>query len=328
MIRAAVFFLLLLTTPTTADARCTGTDLRDRLTSAAETRLQQEIARTPFAYGNHWVATKNGRRIHVVGTQHSGDRRMRPIMRGLRPIIRAADAVLLEVTKAEMGKLDNVIKQDPSILLMPKGRTLADLMSPSDWNTLQARMRPEDIDTDILARLQPWYISMALSQSGCGGRGIAAYTGLDERIENLAVRSGVPVGSLEGVGDGMRALSSQPVRDQLKLLELDMKSELNFDDQVVTMGKAYFQERLAEAMLIQKWTMYRDIDIPRREVSRLLDQYDRQILDRRNRAWMPVINRTKGQVIVVAVGAAHLPGKTGILNLLKQQGYELNRAEF
>ena len=144
----------------------------------------------------------------------------------------------------------------------------------------------------------------------------------------MALRSGVRVASLERVGDGMRALSDQPVRDQLRLLELDIKSSLNYDDQVVTLGNAYFDERLAEAMLIQKWTLYRDIDIPRREVTRLLQQYDRRILAGRNRAWLPVILNTKGKTVVVAVGAGHLAGQQGVLNLLQNNGYTLTRAEF
>ncbi|WP_171052545.1 TraB/GumN family protein [Ruegeria sediminis] len=328
MRRAIATLLFCLIAAGAAQARCTGSDLRDRLTPAAERRLQHEIRAIPFAYGNHWVATRGDRRIHVVGTQHNGDSRMRRIMRTLRPVIRAADAVLLEVTARELNRLDDVIESNPSILLIPRGPTLADMMSAEDWSMLQLRMRPEGMDSEILARLQPWYISLALSRSGCGGRGIAAYAGLDERIERLAVRNGVPVGSLERVGDGIRALSAQPLRDQLRLLELDMKSTLNYDDQIVTMSNAYFEERLAEAMLIQKWTLYSDINIPRGEVDRLLRQYDRQILDHRNRAWLPVIQATRGQVLVVAVGAGHLPGKAGLLNLLKQRGYSLTRTEF
>ncbi len=328
MFRATLALVLCFCTATAAYARCSGSDLRDRLTPEAAARLEQEIARVPFAYGNHWIATGKGQRIHVIGTQHSGDKRMRRVMRTLRPVIRQADAVLLEVTNAELDRLDDVIRQNPTILMMPRGSTLPDLMSAEDWSMLQLRMRPEGVNKEILARLQPWYISMALTRTGCGGRGIASYAGLDERIERMAIRNGVAVGSLERVGDGMRALSDQPVKDQLRLLELDMKSGLNYDDQVVTLENAYFEERLAEAMLIQKWTLYRDIKIARPEVSRLLRQYDRQILDQRNRAWVPVILRTKGQVLVVAVGAGHLAGESGILNLLKQQGYELTRAEF
>lgn len=52
------------------------------------------------------------------------------------------------------------------------------------------------------------------------------------------------------------------------------------------------------------------------------------MLVHRNAAWIPVIEATEGTTLVVAVGALHLPGETGILNLLQQQGYSLTRAAF
>ncbi|HCE72266.1 TraB/GumN family protein [Ruegeria pomeroyi] len=327
MFRVFVICLCLLAAGGAA-ARCTGTDMRDRLTPEAEARLTREIKQVPFAYGNHWVATKGNRRIHVIGTQHTGDSRMRAAMRNLTPVIRSADAVLLEVTQQKLATLDTVLRSTPGLLTIPKGPGLDTMMRAEDWRLLSVRMAMHGVDERVLARMQPWFISMSLSTSGCGGRGLFAYRGLDDRIEKIAIRAKVPIGSLENVGDGMRALSAIPIRDQIQLLLLDLKSEVNYDDQVVTMANAYFEQRLAEAMLIESWTLYRDLKISRSEVTRLLRQFDAHILDRRNRAWMPVILASDAPVLVVAVGAAHLPGKTGILNLLKRQGYSLSRADF
>lgn len=328
MLRALILCLGLLMA-TGVEARCTGTDLRNRLTPEAEARLAREIQKVPFAYGNHWIAAKGAQRIHLIGTQHTGDSRMRAVMRKIAPVIESADVLLLEVTSKQLATLEDTLRKNPSILTIPKGEPGLDkLMSPEDWQLLSLQMRAKGVEERVLSRTQPWFISMSLARSGCGGRGLFAYRGLDDRIENLAARAGVPVGSLEGVGTGMSTLSAIPIRDQVKLLVMDMKSKLNFDDQVVTLSNAYFDEELAEAMLIEDWTLYRDLDVPRKEVSRLLRQFDAHILDKRNRAWMPVIQRTKGKTVVVAVGAAHLPGKTGLLNLLKQRGYSLTRAEF
>ena len=328
MLRLFVFVLFCLTSATVAAAQCRGTDLRDRLTPAAQERLQREIAKVPFAYGNHWVATKGKQRIHVIGTQHTGDSRMRAIMRTLRPVIEQADAVLLEVTRMELAKIEDVLLDNRSLILITKGPTLPQMMSETAWADLSHRMKQQGYDPEQTARIQPWYLSLSLAQSGCGGRGFAAYSGLDDRIEDLAIRNRIPIGSLELSMDGMRSLALQPIRDQAKLLELDLASDLNIDDQVVTQRNAYFSETLAEALLIKEWTMYRDIDIPRSEVVRLLRQFDTLLLDRRNKAWMPVITRTKGDNLVVAVGAAHLPGRNGVLNLLHKRGYTLTRASF
>ncbi len=327
MIRLFLISLVLLYA-TGAWAGCSGTDLRQRLTPQYEARLKTEVAKVPFAYGNHWIAKKGNQSIHVVGTQHFGDSRMRSVMRILTPVIAKADAVLLEVTKRQMSTFWEDMRKDPSAIMITSGKTIDEMLSAEDWQRLRIALADTGLSDQQAARLQPWLLSFYLSRSGCGGRGIGPSAGLDDRIERAAARNRVPVGGLENTGSGMKMLARQPMRDQLKLLQMDLRSSLNSDDQIVTLSAAYFEEALAEARIVQEWTMYRDLDVPRNEVIRLLRQFDALILDRRNRAWIPVIQRTKGDLLVVAVGAAHLPGRVGVLNLLKAQGYTLERAAF
>jgi uncharacterized protein YbaP (TraB family) len=49
----------------------------------------------------------------------------------------------------------------------------------------------------------------------------------------------------------------------------------------------------------------------------------------RNRNWIPVIEAAalKHDRIVVAIGAAHLPGEVGVLRLLEREGWMINAAD-
>ena len=328
LLRPVLVALLILCTPVmVAAAPCTGTDMRPRLTPQAEAELEREVARMPFANGNHWVARKDGRQIHVIGTVHTGDPRLRRVMRTLAPVIRSADAVLLEVTAHQSRAHMNRIMRDQSVFLLKEPPYLSDMLSPPVWNHLAARMEADGFTREQVRRMQPWFAGFFLDQSGCN-KGLGSERGLDDRIEDLARRARVPIGALEPSGAGLQALASQPIREQARVLELDLTSQMNFDDQVVTMSEAYFDERLAEGMLIQDWTMYSDLEVSRAEVKRLLDSYQDRLIDDRNLAWLPVIERTEGNVLVVAVGGAHLPGEDGLLNLLAQRGYAMERAPF
>jgi uncharacterized protein YbaP (TraB family) len=312
-----------------AQARCSGIDLRQHLTAPAQKQLSREIAKIPFAYGNHWIASKGGRQIHILGTQHSGDSRMRAVMRRMRPLIRASDLVLLEVTGAQIRQAQTKpAASSLSYYTLPRGRTLPQLLTAQDWRLLSQRLAHMGLHPSFTAHLQPWVASHFLAGTYCRGRGLFASAGLDDRVERIAQRAGVPVRPLETTEAGYKALAAQPLRDQLELLKLDLNSGTNFDSQAITQSEAYFQESLAEAIIVQRWTIYRDLPVPRREVARLLRQFDAQLLDRRNRAWLPVIEKAPGSRIFVAVGAAHLPGRAGLLNLLKQRGYKLQRAAF
>ena len=318
---------LLILTATIAQARCNGSDLRDHLTASGEAWLQAEVAKVPFAYGNHWIARRGARNVHVVGTMHTGDPRMIAVIRRLRPVIRDADALLLEVTADASEAHIDKLWRTPSAFLREKPPLLPDLLSPEAWAILRDQLAAEDFTAQEVAHMQPWFAGLFLDGSDCGG-GLGSHVGLDDRIERIARQARVPVGGLEGAGAGMQALADQPLADQAKMLEWDLSTQLNLDDQVVTMAEAYFGERLAEGLLIQNRTLYTDLDVPRQEVARVLKGFHGRLLDNRNRAWIDVIERTPGDLLVVAVGGAHLPGKAGLLNLLRAQGYTMERAPF
>ena len=54
------------------------------------------------------------------------------------------------------------------------------------------------------------------------------------------------------------------------------------------------------------------------------------ILEDRNRNWIPQIEEflKEDKNVLVIVGAAHLAGEYGLLNLLTEKGYELERASY
>ncbi|GHB40759.1 TraB/GumN family protein [Mongoliitalea lutea] len=60
------------------------------------------------------------------------------------------------------------------------------------------------------------------------------------------------------------------------------------------------------------------------KTSDLMNRYQAEILDNRNRAWVPTLEELfKKGTSFVAVGAGHLPGKLGVIALLQQKGYSV-----
>jgi hypothetical protein len=322
----AVAALPLWTGADPASAACDGIDLRPHLTPDARARLEAELAKVPFALGNHWIATRNGQRIDIIGTQHSGDARMFAIMRPLRPLIRAADAVFLEVTEAQMLAADSDQSAFARYFLLPPGQRLDRMMSAADWQSLTARLAIHGITAEAAARMQPWYLSDFLTGTDCRKRGFGARRGLDDRIERSARTAGTPTLGLEEPEAGLAALASMPLSDQVQMLRYDLRSETRHQDLYVTLSEAYFDNRLTEGRIVMLWMSYRDLDVPRREVHRLLASFDRVVLERRNRAWVQRLHVRQEPRLMVAVGAAHLAGDSGVLNLLQQAGYQLRRA--
>ncbi|MFW8594508.1 TraB/GumN family protein [Cribrihabitans neustonicus] len=307
-------------------AACRGADFRNQLTPAAEQRLAEEMAATPFAVGNHWVARKGTRTIHVIGTMHGGDARMGRVMRTLRPVLNAAGAIYLETSRAELERYNADPTRFAARFLLPRGEELRRLVSPLSWERFVVFARLSGTDLDLLNRMQPWAVSMFLIQSGCRPYGFGTRRGLDDRIADHARRKRIPLGALETVGDGLNALSALPLRDQAKMLDLELLVLHSDKPEDATPVEAYFDESVWSAFILAPWVNAQFTDMPAEEVARLWQVNNLYLLEMRNKRWLAPILAARHETIVVAVGAAHLPGRGGLLNLLQQRGFQLSRA--
>ncbi|MBL4766640.1 MAG: TraB/GumN family protein [Rhodobacteraceae bacterium] len=323
-----ILTLLFCLTALSAHAKCRGVDIRPHLTSSQRMLLHQEAEQIPFNQGNHWIATRNSQTIHIVGTMHINDSRLNKIMRTLNPVIARADAILLEVSHAEAERFWKSAKEHKSLFFLPKGPNVRDLMSDTAWQSLTKAAVDRRLNMAELVKLKPWFLSMLLTGSSCGPKGMFATNGLDNRIEKQARRKRIPVGSLETVESAIKSLSLQPLSDQVSMLQFDLLETDSNDHGFITTREAYFDETMAEAIILEKWRFDRDFPGPRANRTRLWQQNQNGLLGRRNKNWMPIIHRTKGDLLIVAIGAAHLPGHDGLLNLLHKAGYTLQRTVF
>jgi uncharacterized protein YbaP (TraB family) len=328
MIRLFSFLVVALLSTSWASAACRGIDMRDHLPPSEAAWLKTQMAETPYSSGNHWIARKGGQTLHVIGTMHSGDRRLARAMRRLRPIIAEADAVYFEVTRTELGEVENQIKVNPGLFLLPPGPRLQHLMTPQGWEQIQIFAAKSNADLELVQHMQPWALSFFLVPGGCRPVGFGLNRGLDDRIERFAIRKGIPIAGLETAGTGFAALARTPLRDQVRMLENEVALVLSDAPDNATAVEAYFDESVWQAFLLKPRITSQYIGTSARELSRLNQVFLGNMLGWRNKHWMKTIRYIKEERAVIAVGAAHLPGREGLLNLLKQRGYMLERAIF
>lgn len=129
---------------------------------------------------------------------------------------------------------------------------------------------------------------------------------------NIAKKNSLPIFGLETVQDQVNAINREPLDSQLVSLK---KTILNYDSvkQVMTKMIAVYKEKNTDKL-------YQFLQ----ENSDGNDNFEQDMLVTRNVKWIPVIEKAiQEKSSFFAVGAAHLGGKQGVLNLLKQQGYTL-----
>ena len=321
-------FLITLLFPSVLGAECGGIDLRSTLSAPEKVEINARLEGVPFAVGNHWKATKNGRVIHLIGTMHIDDPRMDPVAKRLEEVIKAADLVLVEASLEDQQRLQTEIATNPSLAFLT-GKTLIDLMPEDDWEALVTAAEARGIPSFMAAKFQPWYLSLILSMSPCVLKKAAAGAkGLDHRLMEQAASAQVPTGSLEHYTTVFSLFSQGSIEEQIDMLSVSILPIAHSENANATLAEQYFEEAHMAALETSRVITRPLINLPAAEFDTLFDRFMALLVDQRNASWMDVINEAQGDLIVVAAGALHLGGEKGILNLLAIQGYALSRQKF
>ncbi|MEZ4775052.1 MAG: TraB/GumN family protein [Bacteroidia bacterium] len=192
-------------------------------------------------------------------------------------------------------------------MFIPEGKTLKALMDPEDYAFLTQFMQ-DSISTPLpfYQRIKPIFISQHISTSYCFPQEMESY---ELYFSSKCKADNKPVSGLETISEQMQYLNNMTMEEQIASLVSVIRNPRQ--------GCLEFGEMIA---------MYRKQDLTSlmkmmgesEDVSEHLDQ----LLDARNQKWIAKIESfVKAESVFIAVGAGHLGGPNGVVNLLKKQGY-------
>jgi uncharacterized protein YbaP (TraB family) len=133
---------------------------------------------------------------------------------------------------------------------------------------------------------------------------------------NIVNQSKTPVFGLETIADQINAIDTQPLDDQVISLK---KMIMNFDSVKLEMRKMIEVYQLKNTDSLYAYIQKNGGD----------NDFEQELLVKRNQKWLPVISKAINQKSsFFAVGAGHLGGETGIINLLRKEGYQLKAIKY
>lgn len=311
-----------------AQGTCDGRDLRQTLTAAEQADLNQALDGVPYTEGNYWIARRGDEVVHLVGTMHLADPRFGPIVERLTPVIEGASTLLLEATPDEEKQLEKALAERPELLLLAD-TTLPEIMEPEDWDRLAEAATARGIPPFMASKFQPWYLSVMLAVPPCAMAQLAEKNGLDARLIAVAREAGVPMRALEPYDTVFEVFTNAPLDVQIEMMKTGLSDPQASEDQFATLLAGYFDERHAAGWELTRVLSYRLSDMDRSEVDKAFDEIEAGLLVSRNAGWVPVILDAVGpEPVIVAVGAAHFHGEAGVLRLLEEAGFTLERQPF
>jgi uncharacterized protein len=242
---------------------------------------------------------------YLFGTMHIICADDAALSDSLKAVIAACDEVYFEINLSDMSDMMNAIKY----MQMNDSKRLSDLLQPDeyarvkDYFTKHSSMLP----FSMLERFKPMLISGLIEEQGLGCQ---TTDGMELRIMKELKASNKPVNGLETASFQAGLFDSIPYEYQAKELVKDIDSA--DENKKVT-------QQLADLYTRQ------DLD----GIEKLSDKDDSGmsgymdlLLYNRNRKWARELKKLlPGRSLLVAVGAAHLPGKEGVIELLRKEGY-------
>ncbi len=315
----AIFaFVLLAAAPALAQS-CGTHDLIAELGVEDRARLDALVAPHPYGEGTLFRADKDGSQVIVVGTIHIPDPRLDGIVDRLRGDIQSADLLIIEASADDEAGIQTLAATNPGLFFITEGPTLIDLLSEEEWARVSDRLSDLGLPAFLAAKFQPWYLSMTLAVPPCAMQAIqSGDKGLDQRLEEIAVASEVAVATLDDTEELLRLFADEPLEKQLEGLRISLETT-DGDKTTSTLVEAYFDGRIRESWEFGR-IMVEDAGIE--NGAELFEDVNQALLVGRNAAWEPKINSlTEGKAVVLAVGAAHLSGESGVLRALERNGY-------
>lgn len=305
---------------------CGGTNLLSTATQAQTEALDKIIAEIPFTTGLYWRATRNGQVIDIIGTLHLNDSRFDTWMPTLQRDLETAQLMLVESNQQDLADLQSALTTDPSLAFIQSGPDLIDRLPPTQWQHIKEAAQAAGIPSAIAAKMKPWFLVISLSVPHCLRTTPHATRGLDIRLMERATGANIPVQSLEDPRTVYALLDEEPLEKQLADLGTYLHLLSPSMNDLQTLKDSYFDQDVQRAITFQERRFWENLaDADRRRAIEDIEDLNTALIAGRNHAWMKVIQTTNVDHLMIAVGAAHLPGTQGLLSLLKNKGYTLTR---
>lgn len=303
-------------------ADCVGENLIAALPADQRAALSGLADAAPFATGNLWRASKGAQTITLIGTYHLDDPRHAATLAQVTDEIALAKALLVEAGPEEEAALRAHLAAHPERLINADGPTLPEALPADRWHLLAEALRARGIPPVFAAKLQPWYVGTMLAIPVCQFGDAAAPNGLDRQLIAAATARALPITALEPYDTLFTIFDSFTVQDQLTVLEQTLDAVGVEDDMAVTLADSYFAGGNRLFWEFSKQQVRALSGVTMADADREFAMMEDAMINRRNRAWLPVITKaaTAGP-LVVAFGALHLSGDQGVLNLLVQEGW-------
>ena len=259
-----------------------------------------------------WVVSSGKNTVYLLGSIHLLSRWDYPLPDDFEKAYIDSRVVVFETDLDEMEAPETqaLMRQHS---LLPRERSIRDFLSAETFKMLEKHLASEGLDMVRFEGLRPWVCALTLTMLELGKRGYLPVYGLDRYFYQKAKSDRKKIIPLERAGEQLALFFELGKEEQdafLKRTLTDLERVETLFPEMLAVWKSGDVQKL-DALMLKSFEGHPDL-------------YDK-FLVRRNQKWLPTIEGLIGQSenALVIVGASHLGGKNGVLQLLKRRGFQV-----
>ena len=236
------------------------------------------------------------------------------------------DAVAKAFDASDELQMEILPIQDPASLaplimklaVDPKGRTMAQRLSPQDHEAYRKALIQIGLPVDQLEPMEPWFVALQASSLLYRKAGYDPQLGAEKVLIEAAKKAGKKLTAFETPEEQFSILDSTPEAEQLiGIRDLTYKS----DQQMALLNK-----------ILDHWAQGKAEEAGQllNEEMKSTPETVRLLLTDRNARWAKQLQARMAQpgTVFVAVGAGHLAGANSVQDYLTRAGFKIERLSY
>jgi hypothetical protein len=264
----------------------------------------------PHSYGLLFrISSADVADSYVFATMHSSDKRALELPAAVKQALDQSDTFVMEVLPDANAMLTSMVT-----MVLTDGRTLDQLLGPELYQRTVDAVKNRGLPENAIREFKPWAVVTLLSLPPDASKDI-----LDLRLYQIAKEQGKSLQGLESIQEQLAIFDSLSEPDQIRLLQDTLEVQEQLPQIFAELLNTYLARNLAGLVSIsERYLQSGDRD--------LAEQFKERAVNARNRTMVrtmePLLQRGGA---FVAIGALHLPGEMGVLNLLEGKDYNVRR---
>jgi len=259
-----------------------------------------------------WRMQRGGATVYLLGSVHAMKEDAYPLPSAMETAFDSVEKLVFEIDLDDLGSA--------AIQMLAAGTldgedTLEEIVGPATWTRLMVHVEKTSFPEGMFQRMKPWMAAVTITALAMTDAGYLPSAGIDTYFSRRAEEAGKERIALETVEFQVSLFADLTAEQSLAFLRytlVDLETVIPELDELSAHWRAG-NVAAVEALMAEGFDEFPEL-------------LDTMVTDR-NRTWIaPIEELLAGESdAMVVVGALHLVGEEGVVNLLRKKGYTVEQ---